>query len=1082
MPKPCPIEPRYPTLVDSLRALAARRPHDPVYHFLDSGDVDGPISRLTFGGLDQRARTIAAALTRAGGRGERVLLAFVPGLDFACAFLGCLYAGAVAVPIYLPEPSRIERRRPQLQAIVESARPLVGLTTRALHALMEPLGQTLPAWNQLRWLAVDDLAPTLAASWQPPRLDPEALAFLQYTSGSTALPRGVMVRHRNLVHNAHAIAGLFGIGEDSRGFLWLPPYHDMGLIGGLLVPVYAGIPVYLMSPLAFLERPLRWLRGISHFRATISGGPNFAYQLCARRARPEDVAALDLSSWALAFNGAERVRAETLEQFASLLGPAGFRRSAFYPCYGLAESTLLVTGPRRGETPVVCTVQGDDLATGHVRPTATRDLAAPVPGPPSPPAPPGRTTLTMVGCGRPPAGHELVVVDPVTRRRLGEEQVGELWVAGPSVAQGYFGRPEETRACFEGTLADTGAGPFLRTGDLGFVHAGQVFVTGRLKDLIIVRGSNLYPEDIERAVEPCHPALRPGGGAAFAVESPDGERLVVVHEIAPRSDRADGREAAVVEAATAAIRRVVAEQFGAEPIVVLVAPRTLPKTSSGKIQRHACRSEYLAGTLAAVGRALALGGSAPARGPTADAIVEWLAAWLARRQGTDATGPARVDVEQSLSAHGLDSLALAELGDELSRWTERAVPLAWLWGAKSLRELAARLASPPAPDIPSPDPVAATLPAPPPATGATVTGGATSSPRAHVPLSECRPTLLRLSSAVPDRALDQETLYEQVFRPWYRDLPDAARLFRNSGVSWRRCFYGPDELRGFAALPTGDRMALWKDGALTLGRRSMGAALAGLDAQEIGSLVMVSCTGYDTPSPDLLLAGEFGLRPTLRRTFIGHMGCFAAFRGIQVALDALAARPDEAVLVTCTELCSIHVRTEATVEQAVCHALFGDASASLVLGQAPAGAGPQILATRSEILYGEAKHMGWTVTNTGFRMFLSPEVPAILGREVGGFVTRLLAPLRLGRSDIRHWGIHPGGPKIVEIVAEALEIGERGRRPALTVLREHGNCSSPTVLLVLEHILQKEAPRPGEHGVLLAFGPGLTMEGLVLRF
>ena len=347
---------------------------------------------------------------------------------------------------------------------------------------------------------------------------------------------------------------------------------------------------------------------------------------------------------------------------------------------------------------------------------------------------------------------------------------------------------------------------------------------------------------------------------------------------------------------------------------------------------------------------------------------------------------------------------------------------------------------------------------------------------------QCRPTLIRLATAVPERVVRQRDLFERVFRDFYREVPNAEQIFQAAAVETRHVYMDPEvALSRQGQLSTRERMRLWRQGALELARRSVGQALRGLEPQALGSFIMVSCTGYDTPSPDMLLARELGLAATLRRTFIGHMGCYAAFNALKVALDALVARPDEAVLINCTELCSLHVRGEATAEQAVCHALFGDASASVVLAQAPAGQGPQVLRTHSETLYAEARHMGWEVMDDGFRMFLSPRVPLILARHVRGFVERLLAPLRLDHRQVRHWAIHPGGRRIVDIVGQALELGPRGLRPSLEVLRNHGNCSSPTVLLVLEHLL-REQPPPGEHGVLMAFGPGLTLEGMVVRF
>nr|AYM52985.1 chalcone and stilbene synthase domain protein [Myxococcus fulvus] len=344
------------------------------------------------------------------------------------------------------------------------------------------------------------------------------------------------------------------------------------------------------------------------------------------------------------------------------------------------------------------------------------------------------------------------------------------------------------------------------------------------------------------------------------------------------------------------------------------------------------------------------------------------------------------------------------------------------------------------------------------------------------------PTLLRVTSAFPEQVYSQRDLYERVFKPWYQDVPNAEEIFLRAGVEYRHVLRPPSELARRPPPSTAQRMQLWSEGALELSRRSMTSVLQGVEPASIGSLFMVSCTGYDAPSPDLRLAGELGLSRSLRRTFVGHMGCFAAFNGIKLALDALAARPDEQALVVCTELTTLHVRDEPSLEQVVSHALFGDGSAALHLANAPPGTGPQFLRGHTETLYAHANEMGWAILDDGFRMFLSPRVPDLLAEAVPDFMAHLLEPLGLRPHDIPHWIIHPGGPKIVRKVGKALGLSERALRPALEVLRTRGNCSSATVLLVLQHVLHEDRPRPGEYGVMLGFGPGLTLEGQVLRF
>jgi acyl-CoA synthetase (AMP-forming)/AMP-acid ligase II len=580
------------TLVELLRLRALHQTGRPGYVFL----VDGETTelRLTYQELDKQARAVAARLQACGAIGERVLLLYPPGLEYIAAFFGCLYAGTVAVPVHPPHPVRLSQTLRRILAIVQDARPLVTLTTAAIHskvaALLTPAAD-LPA---MRWLVTDDPADDLAEAWQEPAVDGTTLAVLQYTSGSTAAPKGVMLSHRNLLHNTALIHRCFEHTPNSWGINWLPPYHDMGLIGGILQPLYGSFPVTFMSPTAMLQRPYRWLRAISRYQGTTSGGPNFVYDLCVNRITPEQRATLDLRSWSLAFNGAEPIPSETLERFATTFAPCGFRREAFYPCYGLAEATLMVAGGKKACPPVIYHVQSLALAEHRV-------LAAPVVQ---------ADRRALVGCGQTLLDQQIVIVDPQTSTRCVSGQVGEIWVAGPSIAQGYWNRPAATADTFQAYLTDTGEGPFLRTEDLGFLQDGELFVTGRLKDVIIIAGRNHYPQDIEWTVERSHPALRSGGCAAFAVDVAGQERLVVVAEVEPRapSGRRQPRIAPPmsrkrgapldVAAVIRAVRQAVAQHHGLQVYAVaLLQSGSLPKTASGKIQRHICRTNFLAGTL-----------------------------------------------------------------------------------------------------------------------------------------------------------------------------------------------------------------------------------------------------------------------------------------------------------------------------------------------------------------------------------------------------------------------------------------------------------------------------------------------------
>jgi amino acid adenylation domain-containing protein len=667
------------TLVELLRQRAGQQPEHPGYCFLLEGD--GTEVHLTYGDLDRRARGLGAALQRLGATGERALLLYPPGLDYIAAFFGCLYGGAVAVPAYPPRPNRPS---PRVRSILENAAPRVILTTSALRS---KLANLLPVPARTEWVVTDDPRypaagaadlVALAEEWRDPGAGPATLAFLQYTSGSTAAPKGVMLCHANLLHNLELIRARFAQTERERTVIWLPPYHDMGLIGGILEPLYAGYPVTLLSPQAFLQQPVRWLRAISHTHATTSGGPNFAYELCVQKVSPEQRRELDLSSWSLAFNGAEPIRPETLERFAAAFSSCGFRREAFFPCYGLAEATLLVSAGRRLEGPHVRSFATAELELHRARPTDA-----------------GADARPLVGCGLAMSsqpGYPVVrIVGPESSEPCAPGEVGEIWVAGPGVAQGYWRQPEETARVFGARLAGLEgevAGPFLRTGDLGFVADGELFVTGRLKDLIILRGRNHYPQDIELTVERSHAALRPGCGAAFAVEREGEERLVVAVEV-QREHRHDDAAGII-----AAIRRAIADEHEVTPdAVVLLKPATLPRTSSGKVQRHACRAAYLAGDLATVATWIAAGeaeeAATTAAPDDADELVRWLASEVARRSGMPPGST--VDPRQPIASHALDSLAAIELMHAIERRAGVTVEAETLFSEMSLADLVAAL-------------------------------------------------------------------------------------------------------------------------------------------------------------------------------------------------------------------------------------------------------------------------------------------------------------------------------------------------------------------------------------------------------
>lgn len=550
------------TLVHVLRGWAERDPGFRALCWLD--DRAEPAEELTYAQLEARARAIAVEISSRTRAGDRVLLLYPPGLEFISAFFGCLFAGRIAVPAYPPLRPRDQRR---IGGIARSAAPALVLGTAEAFSTLEPLTEELPAFAAAHRLDTREVSTQLSEHWRPPAIDEHSVAFLQYTSGSTGAPRGVMVTHRNVLANERAIELAFRTDRGSTVVTWLPHFHDMGLVGTILQPLVIGSHNVLMAPATFLRDPLRWLRAISKFRARVSGGPNFAYELCALRAgRLSRDQPVDLGCWELAFVGAEPVRAATLDAFARAFEPFGFRRRAFFPCYGLAEATLYVSGTsfEQGATEVAY----------------------------SPPHGPERT---LVGAGVAGEGSTVLVVDPERRVCCDEGVEGEVWVHGPSVAGGYWHEPKSSEATFRATLHGRADTHFLRTGDLGVQIGNELLITGRSKDLIIVRGQNFYPQDIEPVVESVHPALRASCTAAFSYRDMEEERVAVVAEVAR------GRLDQSLDSLAQEIRVAVANELDLRlDAVVLITPQTLPKTSSGKVERATTRAEFLSGRLEVV--------------------------------------------------------------------------------------------------------------------------------------------------------------------------------------------------------------------------------------------------------------------------------------------------------------------------------------------------------------------------------------------------------------------------------------------------------------------------------------------------
>jgi acyl-CoA synthetase (AMP-forming)/AMP-acid ligase II/acyl carrier protein len=679
------------TLVDLLSQRAADTGDKPVFTFLRPDGVED--GELTYQSLHQRAMAIAAELQARAAPGDRAVLLFPPGLDFICAFFGCMYAGIIAVPAPIPSRNRLTTA---VAAIFQASRPALALST-ADHE--EQARQTYASHLGLAncpWFAVDRIPSDCGNSWRDPQVGGRHIAFLQYTSGSTSQPKGVMLSHDNLLYNASLVQEAFGTTPESRAVFWLPLYHDMGLIGGVIQPVYCGGSSTLMAPAAFLQRPALWLEVISRTRASISGGPDFAYDLCARKVPDEARSQLDLSCWRLSFVGAERIRPQTIDHFVRKFGGCGFRREAFFPCYGLAEATLMVSGGPHQEPPVVLNVHADALARNRARISHDEDA----------------TCRGLVGCGENLNGQRIVVVDPHTHVSLSEGNVGEIWVQGPSVADGYFENPQATATTFNARLADGRSdrprnarlaggrdGAWLRTGDLGFMHQNQLFVTGRLKNLIIIRGRNHYPEDIEQTINAAHAGLRAGHCAAFSIDLDGQEQLVVVLEVEPRHRGLD------IDAAIQSIRAAIANRHELEVhAVALVKAGEVPRTSSGKTRRAACRDRFLRGELKIVAawkaENLDQGAMSPDRGspppapcspPSAAEIESWLVERITARLRL---APGDVNVRTPFLELGMSSLDALEIAAALEGWLGRQLSPTAIYNHPTISSLAQWLASP----------------------------------------------------------------------------------------------------------------------------------------------------------------------------------------------------------------------------------------------------------------------------------------------------------------------------------------------------------------------------------------------------
>ncbi len=633
------------TFVHTLRHNAVTAPDALAYRFMSGDGADG--ESLSNAGLAELVGRYAAALRAmhdaARDEASKVVLVLPQGKHFVAAFFGCIAAQAIAVPTFPPKNTAQAER---LKLVLLDLEHCIVLADReGLHTDLADLRRDA-ALAKVRWCAVEELASEAARPLDEFDADPDAIAMLQYTSGSTGQPRGVMVSNRNMVENSELIKQSFGHHRPNRrSVIWLPPYHDMGLIGGVLQPVHAGFPALMMPTSLFVRHPLRWLKAIEEFRGTSSGGPNFAFQMCVNNVRDRDLARLDLSSWDVAFCGAEPISHQTMVDFSKRFAAAGFRPSAIYPCYGMAETTLMVSGKHHLEDMRSLSVDAQALAKGQVRIAAESDEGS----------------RALVSCGSVHPSLDLRVVDPVLRTERAQREIGELWISGPSITHGYWGHAEKTLQTYDQQLPGL-AGRYLRTGDLGFVDGGELYVTGRIKEVLIVRGANHYPQDIEQESSLACPEFVNCRAAAFSVPGAAHEQVVLALEV-PRTPIDH-------EAVVKRINTRLVEKYGIRADVVLFVPRkTIKTTTSGKLQRLQLRTDYLAGSLPTYHVWQERSEAAPAaraRRSFSAVSVEEIRHWIIDRiSAITRLEPSRIHHDDSFADLALDSVASLEIISEL---------------------------------------------------------------------------------------------------------------------------------------------------------------------------------------------------------------------------------------------------------------------------------------------------------------------------------------------------------------------------------------------------------------------------------
>jgi acyl-CoA synthetase (AMP-forming)/AMP-acid ligase II len=632
------------TLPEILNYRAENTPHNPAFIFLKDGEDDE--DRITYQELDRDARAIAKDLSFNILKGERALLLFPPGLDYIRALFACFYAGIIAIPAY---PPRKNRSIDRLKALVMDSGTSLVLTTGEIRQTFQRLYQDIEELKSLILIAVDDLNHSSEASVFP-SWSQDDIALLQYTSGSTGQPKGVIITHRNIMRNCEFIRNSFSFSTKSVGVSWLPTFHDMGLVGQVFQPVYTGFPSVYMAPVSFFQKPVRWLKAFSKYKGTMGGAPNFAFDLLSENTSADELDGLDLSSIKTIYCGAEPIRRSTLENFLDVYKDYGLKPEMLYTCFGMAETTLITTGPPAGRGPKFLGCSGNGLLQNKVIPITSNN----------------GDTKHLVGVGYPWLDNKIRIVNPDTFQSCKTDEVGEIWIAGTSVSPGYWNKPDVNREIFEAEIEGEPGARYFRSGDLGFIHEGELYISGRLKDLIIIHGVNIYPQDIEYFAENSHTALRPNASAAFSVESGGEERLAIVAEV---------ERSAMMSLDVTAVCDAIRENVAIETELVvhsiqLLRPASILKTSSGKIQRRACKEAFIQRKLEVIGESFLESQSheQEQKSTAADlvSLEAWLMTWIHEKLRTPMT---KLDPARPITAYGLNSMkAIALQQDFLDKY------------------------------------------------------------------------------------------------------------------------------------------------------------------------------------------------------------------------------------------------------------------------------------------------------------------------------------------------------------------------------------------------------------------------------